>query len=354
MCANFWWGENAKKGRLHWKKWTDLTTPKCKGSLGFRDLIIFNKALLAKEVWRIMTNPDSSTAQLFKARYFKHVDIMEASLGTNPSYVWRSLLWAKDTLVGGTFWKIGKGNKVDIHKDNWIPDLRKGRIHSSNPREERAMVKGFFNNREEWDVMRLATICHPHELEAIRKIHLLGTDREDRCYWILERKGHYTVKSVYWSLYNKFHYTDDTSRASSSNSRSSIWDKIWNLQVPPKTKLFIWKVAHDIIGAEANLHLHHISVNLRCILCGFHWASTTHVLFFCQGIKRAWKETGWWKILKRLKHHNIREILLFMEESLTPEDWDIFCTKIWGIWKDRCNITHKPSPTHPVIEKPGS
>lgn len=38
ICSNFWWGGNAKKGKLHWKKWTDLTTPKNKGGLGVQGL----------------------------------------------------------------------------------------------------------------------------------------------------------------------------------------------------------------------------------------------------------------------------------------------------------------------------
>lgn len=94
-------------------------------------------------------NPDSPMAQIFKAKYFKHVDIMEASLGTNPSYVWRSLLWGRGTLLEEIYWKIVKGNKVDICNDKWIPELKKGMMHSDNPKENRALVKDFFNSRGE-------------------------------------------------------------------------------------------------------------------------------------------------------------------------------------------------------------
>lgn len=55
--------------------------------MGFRDFTHFNKALLAKQVWRIIENPESLVARLLKARYFKHMDIMDAPIGNNPSFI---------------------------------------------------------------------------------------------------------------------------------------------------------------------------------------------------------------------------------------------------------------------------
>lgn len=98
MTANFWWGDKAEKPKIHWKAWQNLLLPKKEGGMGFRDLTLFNKALQAKKVWRIMENPNSLVSKVFKARYFKHMDIMEAGTGTNPSYIWRSLMWSKEIL----------------------------------------------------------------------------------------------------------------------------------------------------------------------------------------------------------------------------------------------------------------
>lgn len=72
--------------------------------MGFRDLTLFNKALLAKQVWRMLSDPNSLTAKVFKARYHKHTDIMNATLGSNPSYIWLSLsVGAERFLTGGYF-----------------------------------------------------------------------------------------------------------------------------------------------------------------------------------------------------------------------------------------------------------
>ncbi|XP_073133915.1 uncharacterized protein [Henckelia pumila] len=120
-CANFWWGlENGKK-QMHWKTWDFLCKPKCEGGLAFQKMEIFNKALLAKQIWGIIQNPSSLVARVLKARYFRHVDIMNAGVGNNPSFIWRSLIWSRGLLEEGIYWRIGDGSSVNIFQDKWIP-----------------------------------------------------------------------------------------------------------------------------------------------------------------------------------------------------------------------------------------
>lgn len=38
-----------KRGGLHWKKWEDLTKPKCMGGMRFRYFRLFNMAMLGKQ-----------------------------------------------------------------------------------------------------------------------------------------------------------------------------------------------------------------------------------------------------------------------------------------------------------------
>ena len=57
---------------------------KAKEGLGFRDLKAFNLALLAKQGWRIIQNPDSLLHRVLKAKYFKSTCFMEAQLINNP------------------------------------------------------------------------------------------------------------------------------------------------------------------------------------------------------------------------------------------------------------------------------
>ena len=61
----------------------------CKSKLNegmaFRNLQAFNLAMLAKQGWRLILNPNSLVAQIYKARYHPHDDIFRAKLGSSPS-----------------------------------------------------------------------------------------------------------------------------------------------------------------------------------------------------------------------------------------------------------------------------
>jgi hypothetical protein len=62
-----------------------MTQPKFAGGLGFRDIEMFNIALLARQAWRILTEPTSLSARVLKAIYFPQSDILSAEISSHPS-----------------------------------------------------------------------------------------------------------------------------------------------------------------------------------------------------------------------------------------------------------------------------
>jgi hypothetical protein len=117
MC-NFWWGSKKGHHKIHWKAKKDLFRPKFNGGIGFRDMHLFNLAMLAKQGWRLHTNPSSLLSQCLKAKYYPHCDILQAQIGNMPSYTWRSIHQGLWVLNKGCCWKIGSGTKVNIQNSN--------------------------------------------------------------------------------------------------------------------------------------------------------------------------------------------------------------------------------------------
>jgi hypothetical protein len=54
MMQNFWWSHMSKNSNIHWMSWEKIGRSKSIRGLGFRNLFLFNKALLEKQGWRIL------------------------------------------------------------------------------------------------------------------------------------------------------------------------------------------------------------------------------------------------------------------------------------------------------------
>ena len=112
---NHSWGIEDGKKKLHWRSWEWLTTPKVMGGMRFRDMELFNQAMLGKQCWRILTVPDSLCARVLKGRYFPNCTFWDAPLPRSSSFTWRSLMYGKEILMKGILWRVGNGKNYSYN-----------------------------------------------------------------------------------------------------------------------------------------------------------------------------------------------------------------------------------------------
>uniref|UniRef100_A0A803QPB9 Reverse transcriptase zinc-binding domain-containing protein n=1 Tax=Cannabis sativa TaxID=3483 RepID=A0A803QPB9_CANSA len=246
MMAKFWWKaqSNSSSKGVSWFSWKCLCQHKHVGGLGFRDLCDYNLSFLGKQGWRLLTKKDTLLERIYKARYYPNGSFLQAKLGQNPSFIWRSIWEAQALVRNGARRSIGSGASVSILLDPWLP-------MGSNPfvildhqgLVDKKVASLMSVGEKSWDLEILDDMFVERDKNLIMSIQLSDSTEEDLWYWHMEHSGLYTVKSVYKFLQfaagNWLHLEED-----------NCWKKLWKLDVPPKVQHFLWRACTSCLPTK--------------------------------------------------------------------------------------------------------
>ncbi|XP_040999620.1 uncharacterized mitochondrial protein AtMg00310-like [Juglans microcarpa x Juglans regia] len=199
VMHQFWWGQQDREKKLHWVSWNLMGKAKEVGGMGFREFESFNLALLAKQGWRVIQYLDSLASQVLKTKYFSSFNFCQAKMGARPSFIWRSLLAAKNLIIKGSIWRIGDGKETKIWKDRWLPKRSSFMIHCQGQTiDEEAKVADLINeNTKQWDREKIFSMLGPLNATIIQRIPVSSTGAKDKLMWLGTKDGGFTVKSAY-------------------------------------------------------------------------------------------------------------------------------------------------------------
>ena len=171
--------------------------------MGFKDLALFNDALLAKKTWRLLQNTNSLFYRVFKFKFFPRCSIMEATEYQLSLYAWRRILIGREVLKEVMRWKVGTGSNIRIWSGPWLPSEFLPFITSPTANEfEDAQMEALINPATNiWNSSLLQTLSLPRDIALIKSNPFSSNLVEDKLFWPFTPTGIYSVKSWYRILY---------------------------------------------------------------------------------------------------------------------------------------------------------
>lgn len=118
MIAKFWWGAQNGDMKIHGMKWEVMSRYKQEKGLRFREIQIFNKALLSNMATRVLKEPNALWIWVLMGIYFPSSDFLLAT--SMASWCWSSLHICRDVIREDEVWLIGDGSSVEpLRTDGW-------------------------------------------------------------------------------------------------------------------------------------------------------------------------------------------------------------------------------------------
>ncbi|XP_031124288.1 uncharacterized protein LOC116026999 [Ipomoea triloba] len=328
LMNSFWRGCENRGGKgIRWGIWKDLCKPKSVGGMGFRAVREMNVAMLGKQGWKFLFNPNALVTRVFKARYFPHCSFLEAKAGSNPSFVWSSIRESQNLLPEGVRWRIGSGSEVKVWGDPWLPDIENPYVitlepeYLNSPRVnslfcpgttcwDRDLIYGIFNSRDAQQILSVPTVTFPYF---------------DCFYWVGESHRFYSVKSGYRLL-----------------TRCPVeegvldWTRVWKLDIPPKIKKIFWAMCTKRLPTKDALLVKQVTCDPTCVLCGGDSETTVHLFANCPFAKACWQEVdqGWRMGLMGSIEEWIEEMCML----LTHEIFEVVVLVCCALWENRNDL----------------
>ncbi|KAA3478898.1 reverse transcriptase [Gossypium australe] len=278
---------NKTKAGIHWSNWDALCLSKFAGGLGFKNLYFFNKTLLAKQTWRILTNPHCLLAQVLKASYFPKSDFLAAKVGSYPSFTWRSICSVRDLIEEGMVWRIANGQSVNIWNDPWLLGREKNRISEHDIRAQWTLVSNLIHSESiTWNADLIRRLADDDTTRRILSIPLSGGNLLDTVVWKFEGSGEYSVRSGYKTLASSLVSTNSINY--NNEMFTEFYNDLWGLNIPSKIKIHVWRLFNNWIPHYCNLAKKKLSAESLCPLCKEEMENLNHPVWLCGILRRVW------------------------------------------------------------------
>ena len=264
----------------------------------------------------------------------------EATRYTSP--IWKAIEKAREVVRKGACFIIGDGELVDVWLDPWVPWID-GFIPS--PKEE-SIVQSEMKvaliidqDLHTWKTSMVLDIFNPIFANAILSIPIPSRLSPDKLMWILDSKGLFLVKFAYKELLPNI---------PSQATTKVNWSKLRKLRGPGRIKMFLWRIAANVLPTKENLMSRLDIHEPGCVLCSQEVESASHLFFSCPAVKALWFAACWGFKSEEIQLANtsdITKIILEPPDSLcqTHDLWLVslkMALTLEEIWYIRNAVIH--------------
>jgi len=208
--------------------------------------------------------------------------------------VYHSILQGVELLKHGLIWRIGDGWHMKIWINPWIPRGSTRRPATpTGPSLLTRVAELIDPSTGTWDEQ---LVMDTFWLEDANPILTISTTEgiSDWPAWHYDSKGNFSVKSAY-KLAVQLQDQQLGRDASSSTSMQNVegefsWQKIWQMRLPNKVNMFIWRLAHNSLPVRRNLARRGVKLDTVCPVCERFDEDCCHLFFKCKGAKACWRE----------------------------------------------------------------
>ncbi|PNY09255.1 ribonuclease H [Trifolium pratense] len=301
MFNSFWWGGGSNNRGIKWLVWDRMTFLKEYGGLGFRNLQLFNMAMVAKR--------NSLVEKVYKARYFPNSSFLASHLCNNPSYAWRSIWKSRQVLLNGCRRKIGDGTNIKVMNEPWLK--KEDGKWMQSPQEQGV------------------SSLHVNQLMlANGKVW----DNNKRINWC----GMMICMKIIMSGYNML--LQPKIGAVTAQGRED-WKALWKIHAPPKTKHLMWRICKGCLPTRLRLKDRNVQCPLSCPICENDAENDWNFLYECENSRNAWQRAGLEHIITQhaQQANTTKECILHLCQFGDRNEAGKVATLIWFLWQNKNN-----------------
>ncbi|KAJ9561655.1 hypothetical protein OSB04_006815 [Centaurea solstitialis] len=345
LCRDFLWAQgNSSKGRCK-IAWDLVCRPQRSGGLGFKRLATWNRALISKHIWDIVTKRDSLWVNWLYRYCLGSGGIWRARQTTKWSWVLRKIMSIREEIRQFVHVRIGDGLTTHAWEDSWILGTHLSSfvsyrlIHDAGFHAETSVFEFVSGVQGQWPTV------WEERFPALTSVEVptLDPSNRDVVFWDTDTSGMFSVQNAYQSL-------------DGQHPAVPWYLSVWFKGHIPKHSFCLWVACLNRLPTQDRIYnWKQNPPDMRCGLCGCCLDSHDHLFFQCNYSSVVWtricREVNWlnfpnrWvDILVALSNQSSAPKLLMHKLTLAAS--------VYMVWRERNNrlFSEKKKPPEQVVK----